>query len=115
MFDEVFLVVFQLVPVFEVRAKVDLIDGPEASHLIFVHLPDVVVLDRQQHKAVRVLFKERFRESFFVSLGLTGESRLRLGAFLGLRGKLRVDSAVALVVLFEELGPEAVLGVGFVL
>lgn len=115
MLDEVFLVVLQLVPVFEVRGKIDLIDGPEAGHLIFVHLPDVVILDRQQHKAVRVLFKERFRESFFVSLGLTGEGRLRGGAMLTLRRKLRVDSSVAFVVLFEELGAEAVLGVGFVL
>ena len=92
MLDEVFLVVLQLVPVFEVRAKVDLIDGPEASHLILVHLPDVVVLDRQQHKPVWVLFKERFRESFFISLGLTGESRLRGGATLALRREQKVDT-----------------------
>jgi hypothetical protein len=35
--------------------------------LILVHFPDVVVLDRQNHKPVGVLFEERLRQG---ALGL---------------------------------------------
>jgi hypothetical protein len=54
--DEVLLVLVEFWPVLRVLAEVDLVDGPEASHLVLVHLPNVFVLDRQNHKAVRVLF-----------------------------------------------------------
>ena len=57
MFDEVLLVFLQILPIFYVLAKVDLIDGPEACHLVLVHLPDVVVLDRQQDKSIRVVLE----------------------------------------------------------
>ena len=43
------------------RAEVDLVESPEASHLLLVHLPDVVILDGENDEAVGVLLKERLR------------------------------------------------------
>ena len=58
-FDEVLLVTSEFLPIFGVLAKIDLVNGPEASHLIFVHLPDVLVLDGQDHEAIGVILKKR--------------------------------------------------------
>lgn len=44
--NEMLLVVAEGGPVTQVTAKINLVDSPEASHLVFVHLPNVVVLDR---------------------------------------------------------------------
>jgi len=58
MLDEVSLVVVQfLVPVYLVLSKIDLIDSPEASHLIFVHFPNIVVLNWQNDESVWVFVK----------------------------------------------------------
>jgi len=43
--DKVLLIFLQLLPVLFVLAQVDLVDSPEARHLVLVHLPNVVVLD----------------------------------------------------------------------
>ena len=44
-FNEVSLIVIKLLPVLEVLSKIDFFSGPEAGHLVFVHLPDVVISD----------------------------------------------------------------------
>lgn len=69
--DEVLLIFGEFLPVFLVLTQVNFIDSPEASHLIFVHFPDVHVLDRQNHKTVRVFFQEGFRQNNLGVLTLT--------------------------------------------
>ena len=58
MLDEVLLISGKLFPVLNVFSKIDLINGPEAGHLVLVHLPDVVVLDWQDHEAMWVLLEQ---------------------------------------------------------
>lgn len=43
MLDEVLLVSVEFLPVLLVLTEINFIDGPEASHLVFVHLPDVLI------------------------------------------------------------------------
>ena len=64
MLDKVLLILLEGLPVLCVLAQVDLVDGPEAGHLILVHLPDVMVLDWENDEAVGVLLKERLRQDF---------------------------------------------------
>lgn len=59
MLDEVLLVLGELLPIFCVLAEVDFVNSPETSHLVFIHLPDVLILDRKDNKAVRVFLQER--------------------------------------------------------
>jgi hypothetical protein len=54
-FNEVLLVLCELFPVLCVLTEIDLINGPETSHLIFVHFPDVFILDWKDYEAVRIL------------------------------------------------------------
>ena len=56
--DEVLLTFIELVPVFQILTEINFLSGPEASHLILVHLPDVVVLDGQDHEAVWILLEQ---------------------------------------------------------
>jgi hypothetical protein len=56
MLNEVLLVFGEFWPVSLVATEVYLIDSPEACHLVFVHLPDVFVLDGQDDEAVWVFF-----------------------------------------------------------
>ena len=54
--DERALVLRQAVlPVIDVALEIDLVDGPERGHGPLVDLPDVRVLDREQHVPSRVL------------------------------------------------------------
>ena len=63
MLNKMPLVILQLlVPVLLVLLEVDLVDGPEAGHLVLVHLPDVMVLNGKDNEAIRVFFKQGFRE-----------------------------------------------------
>ena len=52
-------VVCQLLPVLNVLGKVDFFSGPESCLLVLVHLPNVIVLNGEEHKAVGVLLKKR--------------------------------------------------------
>ncbi len=58
-FDEVLLVLCKLFPILCVLAEIDFIHSPETSHLIFIHLPDVFVLDGKDNEAVWVFLEER--------------------------------------------------------
>lgn len=58
MLDEVLFVVIESFPILDILGKIDLFGCPESSDLIFVHLPDIVVLDWEEHKSVWVVFKE---------------------------------------------------------
>jgi hypothetical protein len=44
-FDEVALIFGEFLPVLGILAQINLVYGPEAGHLVFVHLPDVLVHD----------------------------------------------------------------------
>ena len=69
-FDEVLLVLSELLPVFCVLTEIDLIDSPETSHLIFVHLPDVFVLDGKDNEAVRIFLEKRLGQNNLSVLAL---------------------------------------------
>ena len=56
MLKKVLLVRFKGSPVLFILSKINFVDGPKASHLVFVHLPDIVVLDGQDNESVGVLF-----------------------------------------------------------
>ena len=56
--DEVLLTFIELVPVFQILTKINFFGGPEASHLIFVHLPNIIVVNWKDNKPVGVLVKD---------------------------------------------------------
>ena len=103
MLDKMFLVSLQfVVPVFLVLLEVDLVDGPEAGHLILVHFPDVMVLDRKDNEAVGVLLQQRLREDL-LSLSAIDVTNLGGGNILWWNN-LRVCAAITCVVLVKHLG-----------
>ena len=103
MLDEMFLVSLQLlVPVLLVLLEVDLVDGPEAGHLVLVHFPDVMILDRKDDEAVRVLLKQGLREDL-LSLSTIDVTDLGGGNILWWNN-LRVCAAITCVVLVKHLG-----------
>jgi hypothetical protein len=67
--DEVLLVGGQLWPIFEVLLEIDFLGGPEGSHMLLVHFPNVRVLDGQNHEAVGVLIQKRFWEQIHIDVG----------------------------------------------
>lgn len=56
--DEMLLVSCELGPILEILLQIDFFSGPESSHLLLVHPPDVSILDRQNHEAVWVLLQQ---------------------------------------------------------
>jgi hypothetical protein len=96
-FDEVLLVACQFEPVLGVLAQIDLVHRPEASHLVFVHFPDIFVLNGQDHKAVWVLFQQGFRDRALGVLTLAGCRIATVG------GELALGAAVRAVMLVKEL------------
>ena len=55
--DEVLLIFFEILPIFSVLTKIDFIDSPEACHLIFVHLPDIMIHDGKNDKSIWILLE----------------------------------------------------------
>ena len=64
---EVLLVLVESLPVLQILREVDLLGCPETGHLLLVHLPNIVVPDRKDDEAVRVVLQERLRQQ---ALGL---------------------------------------------
>ena len=96
MFDEVALVFGEFLPVLGILAQINLVYGPEAGHLVFVHLPDVLVHDWQNHKAVRVLLQQGLRHrllSQVLALARVGNHMVRYD--------LGISTAISAVVLVE--------------
>jgi len=96
--NEVLLVVGELYPVSQVVGKIDFFCGPETGHLLLVHLPDIVVLDRENNEPVGVLLQEGLGKGDLGNLGLA----LLGGALTD--GHLGGDSSVLAVVLLHKLG-----------
>lgn len=57
------VVIRKLLPVFKILSQVNFFSGPETSHLFFVHLPNIIVLDRENDESVWVIFQQRLRKS----------------------------------------------------
>ena len=93
--DEVLLTLVELVPVFQILTQIDFLGGPEASHLILVHLPDVVVVDWKDHEPVGVLIQDGLWQlalSLILGVGLLGGSR-----------RLMLDASMLAVMVVHEL------------
>ena len=98
--DEVLLVLGKLLPVLGILSQVDLVDSPEAGHLVFVHFPDIFVLDRQNNKSVGVVLKQRFRQS---TLSLANCACLRRGGHILVRHNLRASSSIGAMMFVHQL------------
>ena len=68
-FDVMLLALIEFFPVLEILSQIDFLSGPKCGFLVLVHLPDVVVLDREQYKSVGVFLKQRFWQGS-LSLGV---------------------------------------------
>ena len=75
MLDEVLLIWLESRPVLFVLSKVNFVNSPKAGHLVFIHLPDIVILDGQDNKSVRVLFQKGLRQNL-LGLGAVDEAHL---------------------------------------
>ena len=69
MLDEMLLTLVEFFPVFLILSEVDLLSSPKGRLLILVHLPDIMILNREQHEAIWVLFKQGLRKRS-LSLGV---------------------------------------------
>jgi len=56
--DKMLFIFVKLLPVFGINGEINLIHGPEACHLILVHLPNIMVMNRQDDKTVGVFLKK---------------------------------------------------------
>jgi hypothetical protein len=54
----VLLLRVQLVPVSHITREVKLLNGPETGDLLFIHAPDIVVLEWEENEPMWVLFEE---------------------------------------------------------
>ena len=61
MLNEVLLIGSESFPVPLVLTHADLVDRPKHRHLVLVHLPNVVVDNREDHESIWVLFKQWLR------------------------------------------------------
>jgi hypothetical protein len=68
MLDKMFFVIIELLPIFQILSQVNFFSSPEASHLLFIHFPDVVVLDRKDNESAWVLFEQRLWQHLSESL-----------------------------------------------
>ena len=58
-FDEMFLVGVEFLPVSEILDKIDFLSSPERGKMFFVHVIDWGIMDGEENKAMVVLFEDR--------------------------------------------------------
>jgi hypothetical protein len=58
------LTVIEPFPILEVLTQVNFFSSPEAGFCLFIKSPDVVMLNGKEHKAIFVLFQNRFLQVF---------------------------------------------------
>lgn len=63
MLNEVLLILIEFVPIFKVLSKIDFFSSPKTCHLLFVHLPDIIVINWKDNKSIWIFFKKRLWES----------------------------------------------------
>jgi hypothetical protein len=97
-FDEVLLVLGELLPVLCVLTQIDFINGPETSHLIFVHLPDVFILDGEDHEPVWIFLEEWLGQYDLGVLALAWRGDVLW------RDDLRFGATICAVMLVQKLG-----------
>lgn len=102
MLDEMLFVLLEALPVLHVCSQINLINSPEACHLILVHFPDVGILDRQEDEAVRVVLKQRLWHRLLGSSVDVAE--LRCSSHTLRRLNLAACASESCVVLVKELG-----------
>ena len=95
--DEVLLTLVELVPVLQILTQINFLGGPEASHLVLVHLPNVVVVDWKDDEPVGVLIKDWLWHSLGKPLSLILGMRL-----LGWTNSL-LDSTMLTMVVVDKL------------
>lgn len=57
--DEMLFILIESGPILDILTEIDFFSCPEASHLLLVHPPDVIVLDWKYHESTRVLLEDR--------------------------------------------------------
>ena len=62
MLDEMSLILGEFLPILDVLGQINLLCSPECCLLILVHLPDVMILNGEQHEPVGVLLEEGLRK-----------------------------------------------------
>ena len=102
MLDEMFFIIIKLLPIFKILGEIDLFGSPEASHLIFVHFPNVIVLNWKNDESVWILIKHWLWKALSHVLG----GRLLSGA---ITGRWYLKSTVLTGILFlNKLGAQYV-------
>lgn len=57
-FDEMFLIFIEFAfPVTQILLQIKFFSCPEACHMLLVHLPDIIMLDREHDKSLWICFK----------------------------------------------------------
>jgi hypothetical protein len=107
MFNEMLLVLGEIVPVFDILTKIDFLSSPETCLLILVTLPNIIVLDWQDDKSVWIILEK------WLLLNLLSET-LSLSDLLGrnwsilsssINWHLALDStSLAVVLVYKALG-----------
>ena len=82
MLNEMLIIIRKLLPIFQILSKINLFCGPEASHLLFVHLPDIIVLDGKNDKSVWIFFQKGLWKSLSQALSGRMLSLNYISAFL---------------------------------
>lgn len=102
-FDEMPLFILKLFPVLNICCQIDFFSGPEASHLLFVKLPYIIVFDWEDHKSVWVFLEKWLRLHLCQSLGYILRRFLlcRTSSSNGISGNLRVKSSTLAVMLID--------------
>lgn len=70
MFDEMFFVFGELLPVLNVLGKIDFLGSPKSGNLVFIHFPDVVIFDWKNDKSIRIFFQKRLRHGLLSILAV---------------------------------------------
>ena len=60
--EEVLLIIIELLPVFEILSKIDFFSCPKGSCMLFVHPPNIIVLNWEEYEPIEILLHHRFDE-----------------------------------------------------
>jgi hypothetical protein len=107
MFNEMLLVLGEIVPVFKILTKIDFLSSPETCLLILVTLPNIIVLDWQDDKSVWIILEkwlllDLLSETLSLSNLLSRNWSILSGS---INWHLTLDStSLAVVLVYKALG-----------